>query len=172
VSGSPPDDERPFSTEAHVRRALGLDRNPLAPTERAPPTSKLGDPLVQTVEKPSGDSMAKPAGRRGRPPKPPAGEPRSEWLRCGQEGKGKKRHIVVDTIGLLLHAVIHPADIQVRDGGTPVVSTLFGRYPFLVKLFADAGYQGSQFQSAITTIMEELRWTPETGQVAKRESRP
>jgi transposase len=49
---------------------------------------------------------------------------------------------------LLLHAVIHPADIQDRDGGVLVLSTLFGLYPFLEKLFADGGYQGPQFLKA------------------------
>jgi transposase len=57
---------------------------------------------------------------------------------------------------LLLHAVIHPADIQDRDGGALMLSTLFGMYPFLVKLFADAGYQGPQFQSAVATVMPQL----------------
>jgi transposase len=57
---------------------------------------------------------------------------------------------------LLLHAVIHPADIQDRDGGALVVSTLFSMYPFLVKLFADAGYQGPQFESAVTEVMPQL----------------
>ena len=52
---------------------------------------------------------------------------------------GKKRHILVDTVGLLLHALVHPADIQDRDGGVLVLKTLFGRYPFLKKLFADGG---------------------------------
>jgi Transposase DDE domain len=40
--------------------------------------------------------------------------------------KGKKRHILVDTLGLLLHAIIHPADIQDGDGGILLLSTLFG----------------------------------------------
>jgi hypothetical protein len=57
--------------------------------------------------------------------------------------KGIKRHILVDTVGLLLHAMVHPADIQDRDGGVLLLSTLFGMYPFLKKLFADAGYQGT-----------------------------
>jgi len=43
--------------------------------------------------------------------------------------KGKKRHILVDTLGLLLHAVVHPADIQIVTG-VLVLSTLFGLYPF------------------------------------------
>ena len=58
---------------------------------------------------------------------------------------GKKRHVMVDTTGLLMHAVVHPADIQDRDGGILVMATLFGLYPFLKKLFADGGYQGPQF---------------------------
>jgi transposase len=56
----------------------------------------------------------------------------------------------------LLHAVVHPADIQDRDGGVLVLSTLFGMYPFLLKLFVDAGYQGPQFDSAVATIMPQL----------------
>src|ERR1700730_1213005 len=48
--------------------------------------------------------------------------------------RSRKRHILVDTLGLLLHAVVHPADIQDRDGGVLVLSTLFGLYPFLQKL--------------------------------------
>jgi hypothetical protein len=43
---------------------------------------------------------------------------------------------------LLLHAIVHPADIQDRDGGILLLATLFGMYPFLQTLFADAGYQG------------------------------
>ena len=68
---------------------------------------------------------------------------------------GKKRHIMVDTQGLLMHAIVHPADVQDRDGGVLLVSTLFGRYPFLRKLFADAGYQGPKFEQAVARAMAE-----------------
>jgi putative transposase len=40
--------------------------------------------------------------------------------------KGRKRHIVVDTIGLLLAVVVHAADIQDRDGAKLVLSKLLG----------------------------------------------
>jgi transposase len=43
---------------------------------------------------------------------------------------------------LLLHAVVHAADIQDRDGGVLLMSTLFGLFPFLLKLYADSGYLG------------------------------
>ena len=41
-----------------------------------------------------------------------------------------------------MHAIVHRADIQDRDGGVLVLATLFGLFPFLQKLFADGGYQG------------------------------
>jgi putative transposase len=42
--------------------------------------------------------------------------------------KGRKRHIVVDTIGLLLAVVVHAADIQDRDGAKLVLSKLLGDF--------------------------------------------
>lgn len=75
---------------------------------------------------------------------------------AGKKIKGKKRHILVDTQRLLLHAVVHPADIQERDGGVMVLATLFGLYPFLKKLFADAGYQGPQFRDQVAKLMPQL----------------
>ena len=88
---------------------------------------------------------------------------------AGKKIKGKKRHILVDTIGFLLHAVVHPADIQdpvgdseaaslreSLDGGVLVISTLFGMYPFLRKLFADGGYQEPQSASAVAIATPQL----------------
>src|SRR5271167_4771627 len=75
---------------------------------------------------------------------------------AGKKIKGIKRHILVDTVGLLLHAKVHPANIQDRDGGVLLLSTLFGMYPFLAKLFADAGYQGPQFATAVAEFLPHL----------------
>ena len=75
---------------------------------------------------------------------------------AGKKIKGKNRHILVDTLGLLLHAIVHPADIQDRDGGILLLSTLFGLFPFLKKLFADGGYQGPQFQEALAKALPQL----------------
>lgn len=52
--------------------------------------------------------------------------------------------------------MVHSADIQDRDGGILVLSTLFGKYPFLTKLFADGGYQGAMFQDAAAMAMPQL----------------
>jgi transposase len=75
---------------------------------------------------------------------------------AGKKIKGKKRHILVDTLGLLLNAIIHPADIQDRDGGVLVAATLFGMFPFLKKLFADAGYQGPIFRKGVKRNLPNL----------------
>ena len=75
---------------------------------------------------------------------------------AGKKVKGKKRHILVDTLGLLLHAIVHPADVQDRDGGVLLLSTLFGMYPFLLKLFADGGYQGPQFADGVAKCLPQL----------------
>jgi hypothetical protein len=75
---------------------------------------------------------------------------------AGKKIKGKKRHILVDTTGLMLHAIVHAADIQDRDGGALVMATLFGLCPFLLKLYADGGYQGPVFQNAMKSIMAQM----------------
>ena len=59
-------------------------------------------------------------------------------------------------MGLLLHAIVHPADIQDRDGGALVMATMFGMFPFLLKLYADGGYQGPLFRAAVKKIMAQL----------------
>jgi putative transposase len=53
--------------------------------------------------------------------------------------KGRKRHVVVDTIGLLLAVVVHAADIQDRDGAKLVLSKLLGQFPQLKLIWADEG---------------------------------
>ena len=75
---------------------------------------------------------------------------------AGKKIKGKKRHILVDTVGLLLRAIVHPADIQDRDGGVLVMSTLFGMFPFLKTLFADSGYQRPKFAKALAKVLPHL----------------
>ena len=74
----------------------------------------------------------------------------------GKKIKGKKRHILVDKQGLLLHAIVHAADIQDRDGGVLLMSTLFGLFPFLLKLYADSGYQGAKFQQSLQQVCEQI----------------
>lgn len=56
----------------------------------------------------------------------------------------------------MIHAIVHSANIQDRDGGALVMSTMFGMFPFLMKLYADGGYQGPKFRAAVKKIIARL----------------
>src|SRR5471032_3609243 len=75
---------------------------------------------------------------------------------AGKVIKGKKRHVLVDTLGLLLHALVTSADVQDRDGGLMVLSTMFGQFPFLKTLFADSAYAGPVFHDRLASVMPSL----------------
>ena len=55
-----------------------------------------------------------------------------------------------------MHALVHHAGIQDRDGGIWVMATLFGLYPFLLKLYADGGYSGTVFRRGVKKAMAKL----------------
>jgi putative transposase len=55
---------------------------------------------------------------------------------------GRKRHLVVDTLGLVVAAVVHSAGIQDRDGAKLVLKKMVGRFPRLKKILADGIYNG------------------------------
>jgi putative transposase len=56
----------------------------------------------------------------------------------------------------LLLAIVHSASIQDRDGGVSLLAMLFGRFPFLDKLFADSAYQGPIFSGVVAKILPGL----------------
>ena len=71
--------------------------------------------------------------------------------------RGRKRHIVVDTLGLLLAVVVHRADIDERRGASFVLARLSKvrvNFPRLKVIFADAGYSG-EFE---TKVKKTYRW--------------
>ena len=59
--------------------------------------------------------------------------------------------------GLQLQALVTPANVQDRDGGIALLSTLFGLFPFLEKLFADSAYQGPAFHTALASVLPNLQ---------------
>src|ERR1700720_1747047 len=61
---------------------------------------------------------------------------------AGKKIKGRKRHILVDTLGLLLNVVVHPADVQDRDGAFHLLGRARRLFPFIERIFADGGYAG------------------------------
>ena len=62
---------------------------------------------------------------------------------AGKKVKGRKRTLVVDTLGLLLMVSVVPANIQDRDGADQVVRGAIDKYPSLEKLYVDGGYSGT-----------------------------
>jgi len=61
---------------------------------------------------------------------------------AGKRVNGRKRHIVVDTLGLLLVVAVTTVSLQDRDGGARVLEQLRFRMPSVVTVFADGGYAG------------------------------
>ena len=61
---------------------------------------------------------------------------------AGKKVKGSKRHILVDTVGLLLCVVVHAANVQDRDGAKLVFARAWPKFPTLRLVWADGGYAG------------------------------
>lgn len=79
-----------------------------------------------------------------------AGGPRG--YDAGKKINGRKRHLLTDTIGLPIAAVVHPADLQDRDGAPMVLAAARFLYPWLRHIFADGGYAGEKLATALANI--------------------
>lgn len=88
-----------------------------------------------------------------------AGGPRG--YDAGKKIKGRKRHALVDTDGRGLVLEPHPADIQDRDGGGPLLSVSRRAFPFIEKVFADSGYAGQRVAQATIIAVEIVRKNPD-----------
>lgn len=85
-----------------------------------------------------------------------AGGPRG--YDAGKKVKGRKRHILTDTIGLLVGAIVHPADVQDRDGAPLLLGSPSNAFPWLRHVFADGGYAGAKLRNELAKLGE---WTVE-----------
>lgn len=90
----------------------------------------------------------------GRQPGPTAAILDSQTVKIGDQGGvrgydagkkigGRKRHILVDVLGLLLGVYVGPADEQDRDGAKTLLGRCVGWFGRLAKIWADAGYAGA-----------------------------
>jgi putative transposase len=68
---------------------------------------------------------------------------------AGKKIKGRKRHMVTDTLGLMLFVLIHSAGVQDRDGAPDVLKAIRCRFPWLRHVFADGGYAGTKLRDAM-----------------------
>jgi len=79
--------------------------------------------------------------------------------------KGRKRHIVTDTISLRVGAEVHLADIQDRDGAVLVIEVINQLFPWLPHLFADSVYNGPNQRDALAKCSN---WTIDVKRAAER----
>ena len=70
----------------------------------------------------------------------------------GKKIKDRKRHIITDTMGLLLAVVVHAANVHDSKGATDVIALLKGRFERLVKIVADGGYRGELIEKTKTAF--------------------
>jgi transposase len=85
-----------------------------------------------------------------------AGGPRG--LDAGRKIKGRKRHLLTDTAGILIAGIVHEASIQDRNGAPALLALIRSAFPWLRHVFADGGYAGKKLKTALASIGQ---WTIE-----------
>jgi transposase len=80
---------------------------------------------------------------------------------AGKKINGRKRHALVDTDGRGPVLEPHPASIQDRDGGGPLLRSSRRIFPFIQRVFADSGYLGEKVAKATLIAVEIVRKNPD-----------
>jgi len=128
-----------------INHSLVMRAREAAGREASPTAGVIDSQSVKTTEAAGPRGGACPRARQRRDP----GD-------AGKKINGRKRHVLTDTNGLLVAAVVHPADTQDRDGAPLVLASARYLYPWLRHVFADGGYSGAKLAAALDKIGE---WT-------------
>ena len=70
--------------------------------------------------------------------------------------KGRKRHLLVDTLGLLLGIEITAADVPERDGAQTLLARVLPWFSWLRLMWVDSGYRGPAFAQWVRTLRAKL----------------
>ena len=105
--------------------------------------------------------------REGRRSRPTAGIVDSQTVRsaglavesgydAGKKTKGRKRFIMVDTLGHLIAVMVTPADVQERQGGIELLKGALPYHAWLRKIWVDGGYSGEDFANQVREMRPKL----------------
>src|SRR3546814_3639314 len=83
--------------------------------------------------------------------------PISRGYDAGKKTMGRKRHAMVDTDGRALIILVHPADVQDRDGAVPLLQQSHQRHPFVARAYADSAYNSDRVRDATSITIEIVR---------------
>jgi transposase len=67
----------------------------------------------------------------------------SQGIDAGKKIKGRKRHVITDTLGLVLAVLVTAASVHDTTGGKLLLDDLTAAHPTVSKIWADGGYQSS-----------------------------
>ena len=76
---------------------------------------------------------------------------------AGKRTTGRKRHLVVDTLGLILVVMVTSASVQDRPGGRAILARLAAAFPSVALVWADGGYANSIDSSLLGWALDKLR---------------
>jgi len=148
---------------ARLPHAVGLGRHAKTRSPRPLPHDPgAGRPRGLSERRGDRQPEREGRGKRGARLDPPGYD-------AGKKVKGKKRHLLVDTLGLILAVAVHAADVQDRDGALLVLDRHTRRlFPFLETVFADGAY-GAYGGAKLRWAMTNAAWRIE---VVKRFAEP
>src|ERR1700690_4267433 len=160
--------ECPRGSERRLLRAF--DRLPVAGAAEGPAAQEHGALLLHAVglgwhagappshalcrDTRAGRARGEPDGRDHRQPERQGRTKGGSTLDpqgfdAGKKVTVRKRHILVDTLGLLLNVVVHPADVQDRDGAFHLLRRARRLFPFIELIFSDGGYAGRKMAMTV-----------------------